>query len=105
MSSSHIPEAEVIKKRVELFGTKWVTLIVRELLVHKVARYGELKKNLKGISTKTLTQKLRLLESEKIIKRKAYSQAPPKVEYSLTPKGQAIESVLREMKKWHEQWD
>lgn len=105
MSASHIPEVEVIRKRVELFGTKWVILIVRELLVHKVARYGELKKNLGGISTKTLTQKLRLLESEKIVKRKAYSQSPPKVEYSLTPKGEAIQKVLCEMKKWNEQWN
>lgn len=104
MDISDIPKSEIIQKRVELFGTKWIILIIRELLVHEVCRYGELKKNLKGISTKTLTEKLRLLEKEKIIKRKIYPEIPPKVEYSLTPKGKSIQGILWEMKKWHEKW-
>jgi len=104
MSLSDIPEIEIIKKRVEILGTKWVILIIRELLIHKVLRYGEIKKKLGQISTKTLTEKLRILEKEKIIKRKIYPEIPPKVEYSLTQKGQAIKGVLSEMKKWHKTW-
>ncbi len=102
--SRGVPKAEIIKKRVELFGMKWVTLIIRELLINKTMRYGELKKKLEKISTKTLTEKLRLLENEKIVQRKIYSEIPPKVEYSLTPKGKAIKNVLNEMQKWHDKW-
>ena len=105
MSDSEIPERRIVKERVELLGTKWVILIIRELLIHKVLRYGEIKKSLGPISTKTLTEKLRILEKEKIINRKIYPEIPPKVEYSLTQKGLAIRGVLFEMKKWHEEWD
>ncbi len=105
MIISEMLDAKMIKQRSALFGTKWIMLIIREILVHKILRYGELKKNLEGISTKTLTEKLRLLEKEKIIKRKIYPVIPPKVEYSLTYKGQALQTVLKALKQWHEDWD
>jgi len=105
MNKSTMFDVKIIKKRTELFGTKWIMLIIREILVHKVLRYGELKKNLGTISTKTLTEKLRLLEKEKIIKRKIYPEIPPKVEYSLTPKGKSIKTILESMKEWHDKWD
>ncbi len=104
MSDKCIPDSEVIRKSLKMLGTKWSILIIRELLMNGSLRYGELKKNLNGISTKTLTLKLRSLEEENIVKRKVYSQTPPKVEYSLTDRGKDLKNVLQGMKNWYEKW-
>lgn len=104
MSHKCVPDAEVIRKSLKMLGTKWSILIIRELLMGQTCRYGELKKKLEGISTKTLTQKLRNLEEENIVKRKVYAQTPPKVEYSLTDQGKDLKNVLQGMKKWYEKW-
>ena len=104
MSHKCVPDAEVIRKSLKMLGTKWSILIIRELLMNGTCRYGELKSNLEGISTKTLTLKLRTLETENIIERKVYAQTPPKVEYSLTKQGKDLKNVLQGMKNWYEKW-
>ena len=65
-----------------------------------VHRYGELKKKLHKITPKMLTQSLRELESDKLIKRKVYRQVPPKVEYSLTEVGTELIPFLINLKEW-----
>ncbi len=52
-----------------------------------ILRYGELKRMVEGISPKMLTQALKELEEDKLIRRKVYLEVPPKVEYSLTETG------------------
>jgi len=53
-----------------------------------------------SISQKVLTQNLRELEEAKLIKRKVYAEVPPRVEYSLTPLGQSLDSVLQSLELW-----
>lgn len=63
-------------------------------------RFGELKKNIPPVSQKMLTQQLRELEADGIISRKVYAEVPPKVEYSLTPKGATLKPILEMLYEW-----
>lgn len=80
---------------------KWKILIIRDLLTG-TKRFSELKKSLKPVTQKMLTQQLREMEQDKLIKRKVYPVVPPKVEYSLTDLGYSLKPVIDEMKKWGE---
>jgi len=65
-----------------------------------VLRYGELKRKLQNITPKMLTQTLRELEHDKLLKRKVYKVVPPKVEYSLTDTGKELMPFLDHLKVW-----
>ena len=80
---------------------KWTVLIVGRLATG-THRFGELRKEIDGISPKVLTQKLRELERDGAITRKVYASVPPKVEYSLTPLGQTLISLLDAIRVWAE---
>ncbi|HZH96577.1 MAG TPA: helix-turn-helix domain-containing protein [Flavisolibacter sp.] len=67
-----------------------------------VLRYGELKRNIEGITPKMLTQTLKELEADKLIWRKVYLEVPPKVEYTLSATGQELIPFINQMSKWGE---
>ena len=92
-----------VERTVDVISGRWTTLIVRELL-GGTRRYGELRATLKGVSPKTLTDKLRDLETQGVLTRTVYPSVPPRVEYSLTPKGRALEGVIAAMKAWGDRW-
>ena len=69
---------------------------------HKILRYGELRKYIKDITTKMLTQTLRELEDDKLINRKVFHEVPPKVEYSLTETGQELIPFIDYLRQWGE---
>lgn len=80
---------------------KWTVLIVGALM-EDTKRFGELRKDIEGISQKMLTQTLRGMERDGLIHRKAYAVIPPKVEYSLTELGKSLISILLDIKEWSE---
>ena len=80
---------------------KWTVLIVGRLAMG-TRRFGELRRDIMGISPKVLTQKLRELERDGILIRKIYASVPPKVEYSLTPLGRTLISLLDSIRVWAE---
>lgn len=82
-----------------IISNKWKVLILRDL-IDGTKRYNELNRSVVGISAKVLTQNLKDLESDGIVKRKVYPVVPPKVEYSLTEKGKELKSVLDMMKEF-----
>ena len=84
---------------VELIGSKWKLLIIRNLLV-RPWRFNELKKDLEGISQKVLTDNLRSLESDGIITRTVYPEVPPRVEYALSALGKTLKPILDSMAEW-----
>ena len=84
---------------VQLIGSKWKLLIIRNLLV-RPWRFNELKKSLDGISQKVLTDSLRALEEDGIVTRTAYPEVPPRVEHALSPLGQSMRPILDAMEKW-----
>ena len=82
-----------------LIGNKWKIIIIRDLLTG-TKRYSELSKSVTGISAKVLTENLRDLKKSGIITRKVYPVVPPKVEYSLTNKGEDLKDVINAMKEY-----
>jgi DNA-binding HxlR family transcriptional regulator len=80
---------------------KWTVLIVGALEKEK-KRFGELRREIGGISQKVLTQTLRGLERDGIVERKIYASVPPKVEYSLTPLGRTLVQILESIRGWSE---
>ena len=84
---------------INLIGNKWKLLIIGELLA-STRRFGELRKNLEGISQRVLTQNLRELENDGLIKRKVYAEVPPRVEYSLNELGRSLLPIISTMADW-----
>ena len=80
---------------------KWTVLIVGRLATG-TKRFGELRRDITGISPKVLTQKLRELERDGVLTRKIYASVPPKVEYKLTPLGKTLISLLDSIRVWAE---
>lgn len=89
-----------IEKALDIIGSKWTFLIVRDLLIDGTLRFGDLVKSLAGISPKTLSLRLRSLEESGLIIRTIYPEVPPRVEYSLTEKGRQLEAIFIELKIW-----
>ena len=83
-----------------LIGGKWKMIILYLLHHHKVVRYIELQRLIGKITYKTLSVQLKELEADGLIIRKEYPQIPPKVEYSLSQKGQSLMPVIDAMCTW-----
>ncbi|HEX7064545.1 MAG TPA: helix-turn-helix domain-containing protein [Bacillales bacterium] len=83
----------------EVVCGKWKAMVLW-YLQEKTLRFGELKKLIPDVSHKVLTQQLRELENDWLIKRTIYKEVPPKVEYSLTHYGQDLEPTLQMLYKW-----
>ncbi|MBQ9248700.1 MAG: helix-turn-helix transcriptional regulator [Ruminococcus sp.] len=81
---------------VELIGSKWKLLIIRNLS-ERPWRFNELKRSLDGISQKVLTDSLRSMEADGIVTRTAYEEVPPRVEYSLSKLGQSLQPIIDAM--------
>ena len=88
-----------VEKTLKIVGSKWTMNIIHALFSGK-QRFGELQKALTGISSKTLSVRLRELGKEKIISKKIYAEVPLHVEYSLTEKGKSLGDVFKKMAQW-----
>lgn len=84
---------------VQLIGSKWKLLIMRNLLA-RPWRFNELKKDLEGISQKVLTDSLRSMEEDGIITRTVYPEVPPRVEYALSALGESMRPIIGAMEAW-----
>lgn len=84
---------------VQLIGSKWKLLIMRNLL-QRPWRFNELQKDLEGISQKVLTDSLRSMETDGIITRTVYPEVPPRVEYALSKLGESMRPILNAMETW-----
>ncbi len=89
-----------VAKALDLVGDRWTLLIVRELLIRGASRYTDLREGLPGVATNLLVDRLRELEEAGLVER---HEAPPPVAtmlYRLTPRGQTLQPVLRELGRW-----
>ena len=84
---------------VQMIGSKWKLLIMRDLL-RRPWRFNELKKDLEGISQKVLTDSLRSMEADGIITRTVYPEVPPRVEYALSDLGESMRPIMDAMEIW-----
>lgn len=88
-----------LAKTANIIGDTFTLLIIRDLF-DKPKRFGDLEKSLSGVSSRTITNKLKFLEDNKLIKRKEYSEKPPKVEYTLTKNGRALSKIVDAMRSY-----
>jgi len=87
----------------EILCSKWTAIIIRDL-ADCDSRFCELERSLQGISPRTLSLRLRELEENGIVERRTYAEVPPRVEYALTAKGEALIPIVNAMRTYGETW-
>ena len=87
----------------DLIGSKWTALIVHDLS-EGPRRFTQLEKACHGISPRTLSERLDMLEQEGLVFRCSYPESPPRVEYELTAKGIALLPIIEAMSKFGHSW-
>jgi DNA-binding HxlR family transcriptional regulator len=88
---------------VDIIGSKWKLLILRDIK-DGPKRFGELRKNLAGISQKVLTDSLRSMEQDGIVSRTVFPEVPPRVEYRLSELGKTMRPILDAMESWGKEY-
>ena len=99
MPCNHEHDHQGIHKILQILGDKWTVPLIHQLVQGK-NRFGALKRAMPGISPKTLSLRLRKLESDGIIAREIFLEVPLHVEYHLTRKGRSLRKVFQAMDKW-----
>ncbi len=92
-----------VARTAEIISGKWTLLIIRDLATG-TKRFSQLERSLRGISPKTLSERLCSLEHEGIITRQTFAEVPPKVEYTLTAKGQDLVALIETMRAYGRRW-
>jgi DNA-binding HxlR family transcriptional regulator len=82
---------------------KWTLLVIRDLAAG-CSRFCELERSLEGISPRTLSLRLRALEEEGVVERNTFPEVPPRVEYALTEKGEALVPLIEDMRRYGMRW-
>ena len=98
LTKEELPDCPV-QTTVQIIGSKWKLLILRNLL-QRPWRFNELRKSLDGISQKVLTDSLRSMEEAGIITRTVYPEVPPRVEYALSEVGESMRPIIVAMEAW-----
>ncbi len=83
----------------EIIGAKWTAILVHDLS-EGARRFSELEHSCCGISPRTLAERLRNLEQDGYVVRRSYAESPPRVEYELTEKGEALLPIIDEMRRF-----
>jgi len=87
----------------EVISGKWTLLVIRDL-ADGSRRFCELERSLEGISPRTLSLRLRSLEEQGVVERHTYPEVPPRVEYALTRKGEALVPLIEDMRSYGRRW-
>ena len=93
-----------VSRTLDILSGKWTSRVIYELEKQEHIRFGELKKNLGGITNTMLSNTLKDLEDKGIVIREQYNEIPPHVEYSLSDSGRAMLSIYYEIAKWGSQY-
>ncbi|HEX3325113.1 MAG TPA: helix-turn-helix domain-containing protein [Solirubrobacterales bacterium] len=99
VSNSRCP----VCRTAEVVCGKWTLLVIRDL-AEGSSRFCELERSLEGISPRTLSLRLRALEEEGIVERHTFPEVPPRVEYALTEKGEALVPLVEDMRRYGRRW-
>ncbi len=99
ISNSRCP----VCRTAEVISGKWTLLVIRDLAGGS-SRFCELERSLEGISPRTLSLRLRALEDQGIVERHTFPEVPPRVQYALTEKGQALVPLIEDMRRYGNLW-
>ncbi len=89
-----------IRNVLSRIGDKWSMLVLFTLENNECQRFKELQRNIPDISQKMLTATLKTLEADGLVKREAYAEVPPRVEYSLSDKGRSLLPLINNLLTW-----
>lgn len=89
-----------IRNILSRIGDKWSMLVLYTLETDEAKRFKELQRNIPDISQKMLTATLRMLEADGLVKREAFAEVPPRVEYSLSDKGKTLLPHINALISW-----
>ena len=93
------PRKDCIKMAMEIIGSKWTALILRDLFISPKG-FCELQESVGGVNPRTLSLRLKSLEEKGIITSKHFRQVPPRSEYELTSKGKDLLPIIKNMSEW-----
>src|SRR6185312_10081682 len=97
------PRVGCIECAMEIIGSKWTALILRDL-AGGPKRFSVLEKSVGKINPRTLSQRLDDLERQGIITKESFAEVPPRIEYTLTEKGEDLLPILKQMATWGEKY-
>ncbi|MBD5232680.1 MAG: helix-turn-helix transcriptional regulator [Bacteroidales bacterium] len=89
-----------VRNVVARFGNKWALLVILVLSENEPIRYNELGRKIPDISSRVLSNTLRILEADGLINRRFYQEVPPRVEYSLTETGRSLVPIIIKLTEW-----
>ncbi len=89
-----------VRNVVARFGNKWALLVILVLSENEPIRYNELGRKIPDISSRVLSNTLRILEADGLVNRQMYQEVPPRVEYSLTDTGRSLVPIILELTTW-----
>ena len=92
-----------LERALDLIGGKWKGLIIWYLGAEGALRHAELKRRLVRVTQKVMTEQLRELERDGLVSRQSHAEVPPRVEYRLTPLGQAARPAIEALRVWADQ--
>ncbi len=97
-----MPSKEVccpVEVTLKVIGGRWKVLIIHQLL-NGTMRFNQLQRDLTGITHRTLSRQLREMEADQLVMRNDFNEIPPRVEYSLSPLGHSLKTILFAMDEW-----
>ena len=89
-----------VRNVVARFGNKWALLVILFLSENEPIRYNELGRKIPDISSRVLSNTLRILEADGLVNRRFYQEVPPRVEYSLTDTGRSLVPIIIKLTEW-----
>lgn len=89
-----------IRNILSRIGDKWSMLVLYTLETNETKRFKELQRDIPDISQKMLTATLKMLEADGLVKREAFAEVPPRVEYSLSDKGKTLLPHINALLSW-----
>jgi len=98
-----IDRAEAYHRITDVVRCKW-TLAVLDALAGGDRRPSEIKRRLPGLSDKVLTDRLRKLEGFELVERETFAEVPPRVEYTLTARGERMSTLVRTINEFVDEW-
>lgn len=90
-----------VEGALDMIGGKWKGVVMFHLL-DGTKRFNELRRLMPGVTQRILTRQLRELETDGLVHREVYAEVPPRVEYSLTQKGETLRGIILALKDWGE---
>ncbi len=89
-----------LAQTLDVVGERWTLLILRDLFLQGPRRFRDFEESLDGIAPNVLSKRLQHLEAQGLIESRLYSRHPPRADYALTPKGEALGPVLEALRDW-----